>query len=467
MSTPVQKNQDADDLQLEAPPRELPPTQPSAQQSVHQSVQDSPSTVPDANGPQPREAGSNPEPWSPPSLWPRTADSPPTSPDVRDDHGERRQPKVETTPLRPQAAARMPRGLGGPNIAAPSGPQPPRTAHTAPPGVDGIDAIWPPGGRKQPEFEGDLAIKALRRRLSLDAELVPAPPIRRRSGSLMLSLGRLSLVVLVAGLVAGGVALISFDTRPDVLAMFKRDEATAAAPMLAGVQSASQPAQAVPRLIVEGRRTFANEALALGVSLNGATGSEFALLTGLATGTKLSAGGPFGANGWRIPAQELGSALAYAPKDFVGVMEASIDLRMPNNTLVDSQFVRLEWVPKQPEVRPRAVVRPEREGPRPAAVVVRPIDAAEADLLVKRAQDYLKSGDIVSARLVLRRVAGAGNAQAALTLGASFDPIVFEEIGVLGFAADVAQARVWYQQAAELGSTEAKSRLERLAKLAP
>jgi hypothetical protein len=242
---------------------------------------------------------------------------------------------------------------------------------------------------------------------------------------------------------------------------------TAAAPMLAAAESA--PAQVTPRLVVEGRQTFANEALALGISLNGASGREFALLTGLANGTKLSVGGPFGTNGWRIPAQELGSAMAYAPKDFVGVMEASVDLRMPNNTLIDSQFVRLEWVPKQPDVRARPVpaVQPAREEPRPAPVVFRPIDAAEADLLIKRAQDYLKTGDIVSARLALRRVAGAGNAQAALTLGASFDPIVFEEMGVLGFAPDVAQARRWYQQAAELGSSDAKRRLERLAKMAP
>jgi hypothetical protein len=352
---------------------------------------------------------------------------------------------------------------------------PPRVSHTAPPGVDGIDAVWPPRGEQAPEFEGDLAIKALRQRLSLDPELVPSPPIRRRSTSYMPAVGRLSLVVLVAGMVAGGVALLSFETRPDVLAMFKRDVfkrdvlnrdvGTAAAPMLAAAESA--PAQVSPRLIVEGRQTFANEALALGISLNGAAGSEFALLSGLASGTKLSVGGPFGTNGWRIPAQELGNAMAYAPKDFVGVMEASVDLRMPNNTLIDSQFVRLEWLPKQPEARPRPVVRPEREEPRPAPVVFRPIDAAEADLLIKRAQDYLKTGDIVSARLALRRVAGAGNAQAALTLGASFDPIVFEEMGVLGFAADVAQARKWYQQAVELGSSEAKRRLERLAKLAP
>jgi len=256
MSTPVQKNQDIDDLKLHEP--ELASTQ------LEPTLAESPSTVPDAN--RPRHASR--APGSAPSRWQRSAQSPPTAPQVKDDH-DLGSARAQAMPLRPQAAPRMPQGLGSPNIAAPSGPLPPRISHMAPPGIDGIDAGWPPPGQKATEFEGDLAIKALRQRLSLDPGLVPSPPIRKKSSSLLPALGRLSLAVLVAGLVAGGVALLSFE-RTDVLATFKRDAGAALAPLLASAESGvvvtpPQSVRAMPRLIVEGRQTFANEALALGV----------------------------------------------------------------------------------------------------------------------------------------------------------------------------------------------------------
>jgi hypothetical protein len=290
---------------------------------------------------------------------------------------------------------------------------------------------------------------------------------------MMPTVGRLSLVVLVAAVVAGGITLLSLpDTR---LAMFKRDFGSAMAPLLVALPGAAQSTPQVlpqpelqpqlsPRLVIEGRQTFANEALALGISLNGATGTEVALLTGLASGTRLSVGGPFGNNGWRVPARDLATALAYAPRDFIGVMDTAVDLRLPNDTLVDSQVMRLEWVPKQPEIR-AVPQRPDREEAR-AVGVFRPLDAVEVDALVKRGQEYMKIGDITSARLALRRAVSAGSAQAAFALGATFDPVVLGELGVLGFAPDAAQARAWYQRAAELGSAEAPRRIERLAKSA-
>jgi hypothetical protein len=337
--------------------------------------------------------------------------------------------------------------------------------------VDGID-----GGSSAnlPQFEGDVAIKALRHRLSLDPEFLSAPPVRHRS-YMMPTIGRMLLVVVVAAIVAGGITLLSLpDTRS---AIFKRDFGSAMAPLLVALPGAPQSTpqalpqaqpqlqlqlQPSPRLVIEGRQTFANEALALGISLNGATGAEVALLTGLASGTRLSVGGPFGTNGWRIPARELATALAYAPKDFVGVMDTAVDLRLPNDTLIDSQVMRLEWVAKQPEIR-AVPQRPDREEAR-AVGAFRPLDAVEVEALVKRGQDYMKIGDITSARLALRRAVSAGSAQAAFALGATFDPVVLGELGVLGFAPDAAQARAWYQRAAELGSTEASRRIERLAK---
>jgi hypothetical protein len=260
----------------------------------------------------------------------------------------------------------------------------------------------------------------------------------------------------------------------------------------------SNTQQAPARLIgVEGRQNFSNEAISIGVSLYGASGSELALLSGLVSGTRLTVGGPVGDSGWRLPARDLMSALAYAPKDFIGVMNAAIDLRLPNDRLLDSRVMRLEWVPRRPAGTqvlarrpelddPKAGTRPEfRLEPKPEpkpeqkpeqkpepvpegkpALQQQQIDGPEIAALLKRGQDYLQNGDIVSARLMLRRAASAGDPHAALLLGATFDPIVLRDLGVLGFTPDPAQARTWYQRAADAGLPEATRRLERLVKTA-
>ena len=93
----------------------------------------------------------------------------------------------------------------------------------------------------------------------------------------------------------------------------------------------------------------------------------------------------------------------------------------------------------------------------------RHIDAEEIATLVSRGTDYLKAGDIASARLLLRRAAEAGSASAALTLGTTFDPLVIQQLGAFGVVPDVAQARQWYEKAEQLGSEAASQRLAKLA----
>jgi TPR repeat protein len=75
----------------------------------------------------------------------------------------------------------------------------------------------------------------------------------------------------------------------------------------------------------------------------------------------------------------------------------------------------------------------------------------------------LKSGDFAAARPLLRRAADAGSADAALMLGETFDPLAMHELGAVGIQPDIAQARQWYQKAAELGSDAAAQRLANLA----
>ena len=90
------------------------------------------------------------------------------------------------------------------------------------------------------------------------------------------------------------------------------------------------------------------------------------------------------------------------------------------------------------------------------------LDAEEIAALINRGTDSLKSGELVSARLLLRRAAEAGSASAALMLGTTFDPLVIQQLGAIGVVPDVAQARQWYEKAVELGSDAASQRLAKL-----
>jgi hypothetical protein len=93
----------------------------------------------------------------------------------------------------------------------------------------------------------------------------------------------------------------------------------------------------------------------------------------------------------------------------------------------------------------------------------RQLNEEEAVVLLRRGMDLIASGDISAARLVLRRAADANDAEAALALGATYDPFVLRKLRVYGLTADPAMARVWYEKAKELGSEAATRRLEILS----
>ena len=89
-------------------------------------------------------------------------------------------------------------------------------------------------------------------------------------------------------------------------------------------------------------------------------------------------------------------------------------------------------------------------------------NSEELAVLLKRGKDLIATGDLAAARLVLRRAAEANDAEAALALGATYDPLVLRQLKVYGFTPDAAMARSWYEKAAELGSSAAPRRLEML-----
>jgi rare lipoprotein A (peptidoglycan hydrolase) len=93
------------------------------------------------------------------------------------------------------------------------------------------------------------------------------------------------------------------------------------------------------------------------------------------------------------------------------------------------------------------------------------LDREEIAMFRRRGEELVLAGDIIAARLLLQRAAEDRDAGAALALGATYDPIVLERLGVYALAADIATARIWYEKAKEFGSAEAPRRLELLATL--
>jgi TPR repeat protein len=82
--------------------------------------------------------------------------------------------------------------------------------------------------------------------------------------------------------------------------------------------------------------------------------------------------------------------------------------------------------------------------------------------LVARGKELLRDGDFSSARLILQRAADAGEADAALTLGSTYDPSILAQLGIRSQVANVDLARTWYEKAQVFGSAEASSRLKTL-----
>jgi hypothetical protein len=358
-------------------------------------------------------------------------------------------------PWRPEVSRPMAPGIGGPNLD----PLP-----------------------KAPTFEGDVGIIQLRRSLSsLEPDVMPHPPFARqpklaeRPRTHWAIVVGLSASVVLAAVVASGVTIMSLSSGNPIRSEKKGDRSVVVADASGGVAGLSEHhGKLAARLVLETRQAYANEPLPLRLAVNGASGNEHLLVKGLNAGTRLSAGIPLGADGWRLAPQDIGNVLAYPPKDFVGAMNAAVDLRSPRNALVDSQMVRLEWLPGRKEQPPRAQQEQqqrnrdanEAKAEQAETKIQRPalqLSPEQIQTLLDRGRGFLKLGDIAAARLVLKRAADAGSASAALELGATYDPEFLKQLGVLGFAADAEQARTWYRRASDLGSSEAAQRIDHLA----
>jgi hypothetical protein len=151
----------------------------------------------------------------------------------------------------------------------------------------------------------------------------------------------------------------------------------------------------------------------------------------------------------------VGGTPAFSSNAVIGVAVASTTQPSPREL---PQAVTLPTAP--------AASAPLEPAPAPAPALralERALDRDEISNLLRRGQDLASQGDLAGARLLLRRAAEAGDAQAMQALGATYDSTVLAKLKVIGVAPDDARARAWYQRAAAAGAPDASRRLEQLA----
>jgi hypothetical protein len=278
---------------------------------------------------------------------------------------------------------------------------------------------------------------------------------------------RVLTTIVVAAAAAATTVLVApmFLSSPVQKAPSERADGTVQVDRPAAVpeESANLP----PRLAgVDAVTQDVDEPLSLNLSLLGVADGGFVLIKGLAAGAAVTGGRPLGEGIWRVDTGRLPDARVRPPHGFTGQMDLALELRLADDSIADRRSMRVEWVGgnKMTALVPAntrdPTAEPQASDPR---VVPSPEQRQATAALVSRGKELLRNGDFSSARLILQRAADASDADAALTLGSTYDPVILTRLGIRNQVANVELARTWYEKAQEFGSTEAASRLKSLS----
>ena len=103
------------------------------------------------------------------------------------------------------------------------------------------------------------------------------------------------------------------------------------------------------RLVLSDLGGAANRPVALGVNVDAPPSGAFILIRGLPSGARITAGSAVGSDAWRVPVRQLAHAAVVPPPDFVGTMNLSVDLRLADDSVADSDVQRLKWTAGAPD----------------------------------------------------------------------------------------------------------------------
>jgi len=86
---------------------------------------------------------------------------------------------------------------------------------------------------------------------------------------------------------------------------------------------------------------------------------------------------------------------------------------------------------------------------------------------LERGHALLSRGDVASARLFYQEAANLGSPEAMAAVGKTYDPVALDKLGIKGFQTDPTKAAEWYIKAREAGYTEITEYLQALRNRIP
>src|SRR5215475_2040867 len=112
--------------------------------------------------------------------------------------------------------------------------------------------------------------------------------------------------------------------------------------------SAARPTELQPRLVAHDSQGNAGQPVPLGLALQRPTDGGVVVIAGLVPGMTLSSGSASGVDEWQVPATDLDDAWIGPPVNFVGAVELTAELRLPDATIVQRQVFHVEWITPNP-----------------------------------------------------------------------------------------------------------------------
>ncbi|MGI8725212.1 MAG: SH3 domain-containing protein [Methyloceanibacter sp.] len=150
-------------------------------------------------------------------------------------------------------------------------------------------------------------------------------------------------------------------------------------------------------------------------------------------GATFSQGRPYGATEWTLRPDEIADLRLSLPALANGAADLRTELVAADGRVLASASTAL------------TIFDPRSD------LIVRPQESERIADLIVHGKKMIAVGYFAGARAYFKRAAEAGSAEAALAVGATYDPVFIEQLGAHGIKPEPEQALSWYERARRLG----------------